>query len=111
MKRLDEDIWIRAFKDFILASKFKVDPRGQRSFFEKVAQFNEKHCWKGLVWIYRMVYELEPFKDFIWPPMSQLTSEVKGQFYQFIQNWPINLCAKFGEATVSLFEIFLYFPT
>ena len=86
MKRLDEDIWIRAFKDFILASKFKVDPRGQRSFFEKVAQFNEKHCWKGLVWIYRMVYELEPFKDFI------LASEVKGHLYQFVQNWPTNLC-------------------
>ena len=48
-----------------------------------------------------MIYKLEPFEDFI------LTSNVKvelgGQshFYQFVQNLPINLCTKFGEATVS----------
>ena len=35
---------IEPFKDFILAFEVKVDLRGQRSYFEKVAQFNEKNC-------------------------------------------------------------------
>ena len=55
---------LQFFKDFVLASEVKVDLGGQRSLFEKVAQFNEKHCCKGLMKISRMVYELEAFKDF-----------------------------------------------
>ena len=35
---------LQFFKDFVLASEVKVDLGGQRSLFEKVAQFNEKHC-------------------------------------------------------------------
>ena len=35
---------IEPFENIILASKVKVDLGGQRSFFEKVAPFNEKHC-------------------------------------------------------------------
>ena len=56
---------IEPFKNIILASKVKVDPGGQRSFFEKVAQFNEKPCWIGLMNITRTVYKLETLKDFI----------------------------------------------
>ena len=52
-----------------IAIKFKFG--GQSSFFEKVVQFDEKHCWKGLMKISRLVFELEPFKDFI------LASEVE----------------------------------
>ena len=77
----------------------KFDLRGHRSLFGKVAQLNEKYCLKGLMKISWIVYELEPFKDFI------LTSEVKDHFHKFVQNWPINLCTKFGEATVSSFWV------
>ena len=56
---------LQLFKDFILATEVKDNLEGQRSLFEKVAQFNEKHCWKGLMKISRTVFELEPFKDFI----------------------------------------------
>ena len=45
------------FKDFTLASEVKVDLGGQSELFEKEAQFNEKHCWKGLMKIFRMVYK------------------------------------------------------
>ena len=51
-------------KDFKLAYKVKFDLGSQRLLFAKVAQFNEKHCCKGLMKISRMVYELEAFKDF-----------------------------------------------
>ena len=62
---------LEPLKDFILASEVNVDLRGQRSLLEKFAQFNEKHCRKGLMKISGTVYELEPCKDFI------LASEVK----------------------------------
>ena len=71
MKTIRTVYQLEPFKDFILSSKVKVDLGGQRSLFEKVAQFNEKHCWKGLMKISRLVFELEPFKD------SVLASEVK----------------------------------
>ena len=62
VKRFDEYIenglQIRALKRFILASEAKNDLGGQRSFFEKVVQFNEKHCWKYLMKISRMVNKL-----------------------------------------------------
>ena len=35
---------LEPFKDFIVASEVKFDLGSQRSFFEKVKQFNEKHC-------------------------------------------------------------------
>ena len=35
---------IEPFKEIILAFEVKVDHGGQRSVFEKVAQFNEKYC-------------------------------------------------------------------
>ena len=59
------------FKDFKLAYKTKFDPGDQKWLFEKFLQLNEKHCWKGLMKISLMVYELESFKDLI------LTSKVK----------------------------------
>ena len=59
---------MRVYKDFKLASKAKFDLEGQRSL---LGNFNEKHCWKDLMKISRMIYELEPFKDFI------LASKVK----------------------------------
>ena len=68
---------LQLFKDFILASKVIIDLGGQRSIFEKVAQFNKKHCWKGLMEISRMFYELEPFKDFILA--SEVVVDLGGQ--------------------------------
>ena len=72
---------LEPFRYFILVSEAKSDLRGQRSYFEKglvddenAAQFDEKHFWKGLMKISRIVYEIGPFKDFI------LASEVKGHF-------------------------------
>ena len=74
------------FKDFILTYEVKFDPGGQRSLFEKVAQFYGKHCCKGLMKISRMVFELEPFKDFI------LASEVEVDLGG--QRSFISICAK-----------------
>ena len=59
---------MKVYKDFNLASMAKFDLEGQRSLSGK---FNEKYCWKDLMKISRMIYELEPFKDFI------LASKVK----------------------------------
>ena len=35
---------------------------------------------------------------------------VKDNFHKFVQTWPINLCTKFGEATVSRFWVISLFP-
>ena len=43
----------------------KFDLGSQRSLFPKVVQLNVKHCWKAMMKISFMVYELKPFKDFI----------------------------------------------
>ena len=81
-KDLKTHIYISSFLDepYSRVKYQLLDLGGQRSVFEKVAQCNEKYCRKGLMKISIMVYELEPFKDFI------LASEVKGHFYQFVQN-------------------------
>ena len=48
LKRFEQDILmvykLEPFKDFILTSEVKVDLVGERSVFEKEAQFNEKYC-------------------------------------------------------------------
>ena len=53
--------------------------------------------------ISRMVCKFEPFEDLFWPPRPKLTLKVKGHFYQFVQNWPINLCTK-GQGAPSTFH-------
>ena len=68
---------IEPFKEIILAFEVKVDHGGQRSVFEKVAQFNEKYCWKGFIKISLMVYKLEPFKDFIFA--SEAKVDLRGR--------------------------------
>ena len=70
---------LEPFKDFILASKVKIDLGGQRSLLKKVEQFNEKQCWKGLkdLYIYRMVYKLDPYTDFI--SASKVKVDLRGQ--------------------------------
>ena len=57
----------------------------------------EKVWW----WYSNKSTSYSPLKIAFWPLRTILTSEVKGDFSWSVWNWLIDLCKKFGKATLS----------